>query len=193
MATLQDVCDNVDTHHASWFLTVEKLCSDCGTVPSLPRRCSKQTHRSNMPADTPSEYYCWTITIPLLDHLLSQMKNRSGKHQKSALLGLAIVPSVLVSLSPEETNANICQLAEQYSEDLPSPQCLESELHCWRLKWQQQMTEHGEKSLPTTLANTLGQVSSLFPIIRAVVHLLATLPVTTCSVERSFSALRRIK
>ena len=30
-------------------------------------RCGCQTHRSNIPANTPSEYYCCTVSIPLLD------------------------------------------------------------------------------------------------------------------------------
>ena len=51
--TLQDVQDNVNTYHSTWFSTVE-----VGVLPSLPRRCSHQTQRSNVPADTPSQYYC---------------------------------------------------------------------------------------------------------------------------------------
>lgn len=97
-ATIQDVRENVHKHHDEWFLTMESMCSSVGTVPSLPRRCGRQTHRSNTPADTPGEYYCRTITIPLLDHLLSEMKSQFGKHQQTALLGLSIVPSVMVSV-----------------------------------------------------------------------------------------------
>ena len=192
-ATIQDVRDNVQTHHSKWFLTIENMCSTVGTVPSLPRRCGRQTHRSNMPAETPSQYYCRTISIPLLDHLLSEMNSRFGKHQQTALLGLSIVPSVLVTLPPEECSCKVKQLAELYENDLPSPECIESEVHSWQIKWQKQLKEHGEASLPSSPILTIRQVSSMFPNINALVRILCTLPVTTCSAERSFSGLKRVK
>ena len=193
ISTIQDVRENIQTHHAKWFLTVESMCSDVGTVPSLPRRCGRQTHRSNTPADTPSEYYCRTISIPLLDHLLSEMKSRFGKHQQTALLGLSIVPSVLVSITPDDLSAKVQELGELYECDLPSPDCLESELHSWQLKWQKQLQEHGEASLPSSPTLTISQVSSMYPNISTLLKLLCTLPVTSCSAERSFSELKRIK
>ena len=52
---------------------VEKMCGDVGTEPSFPRRCSRQIHQSNIPASSPSEYYCHSLSIPLVDHLLSKM------------------------------------------------------------------------------------------------------------------------
>ena len=55
ITTLQDVRDNIGTHHRRWYSSVERMCSDIGTVPSLPRRSGRQIHRSNVPADTPSE------------------------------------------------------------------------------------------------------------------------------------------
>ena len=194
-ATVQKVRNEVEQFHAKWFDKIKKLCEDSGIVLSLPRRCGRQIHRANTPADTPCEYYRRTITIPLLDHMLTELNSRFGQHQQTALLGLSILPSILVTLSAEKSDDTIVQLCQQYSHsnDLPSPHCLESELHSWRLKWQQQLAEHGEKSLPRTLAQTLRQISSMYPNISAMVRLLATLPVTTCSAERSFSSLKRIK
>ena len=129
IATILDVRDNVQAHLSKWFATIENICSMVGIVLSLPRRCSRQPHRSNMPAETPSEYYCRTISIPLLDHLLSKMKFRFGKHQQTALLGLSLVPSILVTLPTENFNFKVKQLAKLYECDLPSPDCIESELH----------------------------------------------------------------
>lgn len=82
ISTLQNVQDNIDTHHSRWFSTVEKMCGDVDTEPSVPRRCSCQAHRSNVPASTPSEYYCRSISIPLVDHLLSEMQSRFSSHQQ---------------------------------------------------------------------------------------------------------------
>ena len=194
-AAIQSVRDNIDTYHTQWFLTITDMLSEVGKEPSLPRRCGRQTHRSNTPADTPSEYFCRTIPIPVLDHLLSELSSRFGNHQKTALLGLSIILSVLVSLdrnSPEFMSRfkDVCEL---YQNDLPSPECFESELNTWQLKWQKQLNEHGGSSLPTTLTLTLQHTSSMYPNITALIKILCTLPVTSCSAERSFSGLKRIK
>ena len=66
-------------------------------------------------------------------------------------------------------------------------------LHCWSIKWQQQVREHGQTSLSTTPTQTLRQATTMYPNIRVLVSMLCTLPVTSCSAERSFSAVKRIK
>lgn len=193
IATLQDIRDNISAHHTRWYSTVEKLCSDVGTVPSLPRRSGRQMHRSNVPANTPSEYYCRSLSIPLLDHLLSEMRSRFTSHQQKALLGLAIVPSVLVTIPAEDVSTKVSQIVELYIGDLPSPDCVDSELHCWQMKWKQQLKDHGQNSLPSTPSETLRHTTCVFPNITTLVKILCTLPVTTCSAERSFSGLKRVK
>ena len=106
IAALQEVRENIDTCHAQWFSTITEMLSEVGMEPSVPRRCGRQTQWSNVPADTPSEYFRRTISIPVLDHLLSELKSRFGSHQRTALLGLSIVPSL--SLSPLNLRT-ICQ------------------------------------------------------------------------------------
>ena len=109
------------------------------------------------------------------------------------MLGLSIVPSLFVSLELAEYISRVKELADLYEGNLPSPECLESELHSWHIKWQQQLRDHGESSLPTSLTLTLRHVSSMYPNITALVKILCTLSVTNCSAERSFSGLKRIK
>ena len=187
LSTLQNIRDNISTHHSCWFRTVQKICADMGVEPSIPRRCARQTHRSNIPADTPSEYYCRTLSIPLLDHLLCEMNTRFSSHQQTALLGLSVVPSIMVALPSDEYFGKVGKFANMYEEDLPSPGCITSELHCWQLKWKQHLQEHGQRSLPSTPIATLTHLTSMYP------NLLCTLPITSCSAERSFSGLKRIK
>ena len=193
IATLQDVRDNISTHHRMWYSSVERMCSDVGTVPSLPRRSGRQIHRNNVPADTPSEYYCRSLSIPLFDHLLSEMRSRFSSHQQTALLGLSLVPSVLVTIPAEEVSTKVGQFVDMYVGDLPSPHCVVSELHCWQMKWQKQLKDHGQNSLPATSSETLRQTTCMFPNITTLIKILCTLPVTTCSAERYFSGLKRVK
>ena len=70
---------------------------------------------------------------------------------------------------------------------------VQSELHLWQLKWQQQLRENGKASLPSTPTFTLSQVTSMYPNIKVLIAIMCTLPVTSCSAERSFSGLKRIK
>ena len=190
-SALTKIRENVDTHHSEWFAKVELMCDNVGTEPSLPRVCGRQRHRFNVPADTPCEYYRRTISIPVLDHLLSELDARFNKHQQTALQGLCLVPSVLITKEMEDISPQVCQLV--YDDDLPHSCSLQSELHCWHLKWKKQELEHGRSSLPTTPSFTLPHASSLFPNIKVLLLILCTLPVTSCSAERSFSGLKRIK
>ena len=101
--------------------------------------------------------------------------------------------SVLVTLSPEECESKVSKLADMYQDDLPSPGCVTSELHCWQMKWQQHLKEHGWSSLPSSPAVALRHATSMYPNVKALISILCTLPVTSCSTERSFSSLKRIK
>ena len=96
-SSLKNIRENVDTHHNKWFETVSKMCSSVGTTPSMPRTCGRQCHRTNTPASTPSEYFKRTITIPILDHFLVELDRRFSSHHQTAIQGLYLVPSVLVT------------------------------------------------------------------------------------------------
>ena len=56
-STLQNVREHVDSHHSTWFTEIEKMCTEVGTEVSTPRRCGRQTHRSNVPAETQNDYF----------------------------------------------------------------------------------------------------------------------------------------
>ena len=175
-AARQDIRDNITAYHSQWFKKVEQMLASVGEEPSLLRRRGHQCHRSNVSADTPCEYYCLCISIPVLDHLLSEMESHFSSHQQTALLGLSIVPSMLVSLPTEEYTTKSMQLAKMYSGDLPSPDCVESELHCWQLKWQKQFRENGSASLPSTPSSTLCQATPMYPNIKVLIAIMRTLP-----------------
>jgi len=60
-------------------------------VSSIPRRTNQQQHRdnvpSNVPAQTPSDYYKLAVAIPLLDHLQSEMKTFFNPKNDAVLSG----------------------------------------------------------------------------------------------------------
>ena len=77
------------------------------------KRCEngRQLHRSNVPVDSPSSYYKKTITIPLLDHRLTEMNDRFSSHHPIALQGSFLVPSILITLTEDDSKLRIGKLA----------------------------------------------------------------------------------
>ena len=196
--TLQQVRDNIDRHHAEWYQEVEAICLSEGLQVSLPRRCARQQHRSNMPADTPEVYYRRTITIPVLDHMISEFQTRFTSLQQQALQGLVLVPSALVVHDAGQAKVKFQQLAHTYKDDLPSPMSASAEFQTWATDWTQQHDQLGPKKMPTTPADTLQLVKktghqALYPNIVALLTLLCVLPLTSCESERPHSGHKRIK
>jgi hypothetical protein len=67
---LQSFRENATNYHSDWYDEAVELARKLNTEPSIPRRCARQTHRENVPASTPAEYYLRCLTIPFLgsDH-----------------------------------------------------------------------------------------------------------------------------
>ena len=147
-----------------------------------------------MSDDRPAEYYKRTVAIPLLDHLLAQLEMRFTHLHQKAFQGLSIIPPILATVTPAEGSRRIQELVDLYQADLPSPGSVNSEVHTWHVRWENKAKDQGPTSLPTTLTTTLSQTpSSMFPNVRTLLIILCTLPVTTCSAERSFIELKGIK
>ena len=87
--SLKQVRENVDSH-CRWFETVSKMCNMVGTTPSMPRICGHQHHKASLPASNPSEYFRRTITVPILDHLLSELDKWFSSHKKPLLFKVYI-------------------------------------------------------------------------------------------------------
>lgn len=68
-----------------------------------------------------------------------------------------------------------------------------TELSQWHLKWKSESETHGVQALPKSLAFTVPQCSSYFSNTQILLRIVCTLPVTSCSSERYFSALKRVK
>ena len=81
------------------------------------------------------------------------------------------------------------ELADIYKDDLPSPQNLDMELICWGAKW-----DNHKGEVPNKPADTVLQCdSNYFPNIATLLRIVCTLPVTSCSCERSISGLKQLK
>ena len=78
--------------------------------------------------------------------------------------------------------------------DLPNIIGLPAELTLWQRRWDEKVEEVGIDKLPDRVSKTLISVDSVaFPNIFTILKVLATIPVTSCSCERSISSLRLLK
>ncbi|XP_014675618.1 PREDICTED: 52 kDa repressor of the inhibitor of the protein kinase-like [Priapulus caudatus] len=187
VTALKNVRDRIDTYHDKWFAAASDICSAVGTEPALPRRCGWQRHRENTPADTPSDFFKRAVTIPLLDHIINEMQSRFTELHCTALKGIALVPSALVALPASQ--GNLDDFIDTYRADLPSPMTVAAEVECWQQKW---LLHHSKDDLPETITDALRH-SGMYPNIEMLLRILCSLPVTSCTAERAFSGLKRLK
>lgn len=150
--------------------------------PSKPRACSKSLHRYSLGADTRvDDFFRITVYFPFLDHVLSHLGTRFPKSQRSLYCVSSLLPPVKVSDELAD------QLQAEFKEFLPQPDSMDQEL----IRWSTRMAAANEKASLIDVINNTEPL--LFPNISTVLNLLASLPVGSCSCERSFSALRRLK
>ena len=74
-------------------------------------------------------------------------------------------------------------------EDLPNPAVVDEEFHVWKSRW----LSISQRESPVTLVESMKQCCpQSLPNIFTLFKLFATLPLSSCSCERSASALRRL-
>eukprot|EP00112_Aurelia_sp_Birch-Aquarium-sp1_P017236 Seg3978.1 transcript_id=Seg3978.1/GoldUCD/mRNA.D3Y31 product="52 kDa repressor of the inhibitor of the protein kinase" protein_id=Seg3978.1/GoldUCD/D3Y31 len=184
---LQNMRLEIDAKHDAWYNEAISLAAPVGTLPSKPRTTGRQVHRENVPAESPSQYYRRAITIPFLDHLIGQIKSRFSEKNLDVMDALYGMPNNVVAVSDWMLRFN--RFLEIYKDDLPEPRYLATELEMWKLRCHQI-----EGTPPATLQDLLPFIDELsFPNILTAFRIFGTVPVTTCTCERSISTLRRLK
>ena len=77
---LKDVRSKIELFHSKWFDEVKEVASNVTVEPSVPRKTCRPMHQVNTPASSSPEYYMRAVTIPFLDHLISEISNRFNEH-----------------------------------------------------------------------------------------------------------------
>lgn len=186
--SLEDVRKNVESFHSQWYEEACSLASGINSQPSMPRIAQRQTHRANVPASTPKDYFRRVVTIPFVDHLILELNSRFSVHSTSIIEVLRLLPPSVYAMETRFTKQDISNFITKYSDDLPSVLSLDTELHCWNLKWKHDKINSDRHD---TVVKTL-QVTDPddFPNIHLLLQVAATLPVTSCECERSISKLK---
>ncbi|KAF3859978.1 hypothetical protein F7725_000233, partial [Dissostichus mawsoni] len=161
-----------------------ELASTIDVVPSKKRVTNRQQNRANTPSQSIEEHYRLNLFYPFIDHVTSQLNTRFVENSEPAMLATYLIPSALSRLTKDKQE----MMVSWYREDLPQPDSIDQEIHRWKVKNQPPTL------LVSTAKDTLNMINvQYYPNIHCILSIYLTLPVTTCSCERSFSALRRLK
>ncbi|CAH1153707.1 unnamed protein product [Phaedon cochleariae] len=196
IGVLKDKRKNCDVGFKNIFEDCKTIMEKLDIDIKLPRITKRQANRSNIPSSSPEEYFRLTLYIPLLENVLEDLRARFlDKKNKTVCLIIQLMPCYVVDIAEDVINEIIQVIKEYYSEfrELDTNSItLRGEIELWKSKWIKCKTEGLE--VPKRALLALEECHSLlFPNIRQILIIVATLPVSVASAERSFSTLRRLK
>ncbi|CAC5396466.1 unnamed protein product [Mytilus coruscus] len=165
--------------------TIMAEVADIGGIKA-PRRCGRQTQRSNVLEDNDQVYFRRAVFLPFLDSMIQQFNIRFGEHAVSVVRALALIPSNIHQTSDDP----IDDIFGYYEDDMPYPDSFRQEFRLWNELWREQTDK------PSTLTSTVTDprvCSTIFPKIVKLLSLLSLTSVTSSSTERANSSLKYIK
>ena len=165
----------------------------------LPRIVSKQLYRANAPSETTSGYYKNNVTIPMLDHLSTSLDSRFNENTKLVYEAFSILPNYVVDSAGDgktcdQWKVTLMKFALFYKDDLPNYGLLNSELDTYHTYWVSFNKDFKNEKIPSSVSETLQHLCfKSFANMKVILRILGTVPVTTCTCERSISKLRLLK
>lgn len=168
VATLNRVKTTIKVFHQNWFDEASALAQGLGVQIELPESLMSRDSMIK-----PLSFYKDNISVPLVDNLISAVKDHFSEDHKEALNFLSLVPcSVTVSYMFESLKSK----PPLYSSDLPDADNFFTELCCWRVTWK---TKVASVTIPATIFNTLRlPIMQYFGNINILLRIMAVLPST---------------
>ena len=184
--TLEAVRISVTKYHDKWYNDAVTLAVSVDVTPNMPRICANQIHRTYIPAENVSEYYRRTITLPVLNEVISDLLHRFNPVNMVFIGGIYCFPS-LMEKYPNEWKKILKNFMISHVDDMPSIDRCDAKIDCWETFW---FSSFKGDDLPDTVETTLQHTMiAMCPNSFAVLTLLGVIPVTTCSCERCISVL----
>lgn len=186
--SLNEVNENIDVYHEFWYeeaVAVANVMEVPVTVPRLFLRQQRAANESEINVET---YYKEYVTVPVVHGVMQELEDMFSESNLKALKCLSLVPAVMGQMKFNTTEESY---ADVYSSDLPNPETLPAELHCWRIKWKHRGKE---VRLPTTIQETLQLPDvKFFPNVNAFLKMLSTLPVLKLDCKEGDTASERLQ
>uniref|UniRef100_A0A1A8ESE0 THAP-type domain-containing protein n=3 Tax=Nothobranchius korthausae TaxID=1143690 RepID=A0A1A8ESE0_9TELE len=168
VATLNRVKTNMKVFHQNWF---DEACAIAQCL-----RVQIEVPENAVPKDgmiKPVTFYKDCLSVPLVDNLISEVKDHFSEDHKEALNFLSLVPcSITVSYMFESLKSK----PPLYSSDLPDAENFFTELCCWRVTWK---TKVASVTIPSSIFHTLRlPLMQYFGNINVLLRIMSVLPST---------------
>ncbi|GBN46247.1 repressor of the inhibitor of the protein kinase [Araneus ventricosus] len=191
MGVIKEVCRffhmvNANDNFKTLYAQVKEIAAKLDIKEEIPRVCRLQTARNNVPYSTEEEYYRRSVYVLYLDDFCNALKERFESHKET----IASLQHILPEFCTKTDFYSLEAAFNFYEEDLSHKEVVQSEFMLWKEKWSLEKSEN----LPKTAISSLEKCDkTFFPNIYILLKLLAVLPVSVATLERSFSSLRRLK
>ncbi|KAJ8897448.1 hypothetical protein PR048_002794, partial [Dryococelus australis] len=185
VTTLDELRGN--THEFNGIYKASSLMFEkVGEKIMISRIVTRSVHRANVPTDSTEEHFKKNLYLPFVDHVRTQLKERF-QHQKSLTTAIQkIIPAHSNDATKEELR--IC--AEFDKTILPEHSIFDAEFSIWKNKW----LKEDPKSRPANALDAFAiYVKHFFTNVKKLLQVIATLPVSTATPERTFPTSRRLK
>ena len=171
--------------HDGVYSLASRLAQTANITLTMPRLVGRQTCCNNIVASTASEYYKQAIWYPFLDCTLQSLRDKFSSHQLTLLKLVALVPSVVHSCHWTDI-VDSCRL---YRSQISS----EDEVRHEYSQWKAICLRMGPADRPSTPLQAHDIVPPRLVNIVTLLRIFCTLPVSTCTAERAFSAMKLLK
>lgn len=150
----------------------------------IPRIAGHQIHRANYQGSV-EEYYRRSLFITYLDSLITSLHTRFSEENTYAFMLYQLHPCNLKKYKTDEFGKLVEGISNYYEIDN-----FKEQAHSWYYFW----TNQNEISVTRDTAMIeLLEHCQFYPAVGVAIEIAACLPPITCTVEKSFSRLRRIK
>ena len=144
--------------------------------------------QKNTSLATARDYYRVNVYNSFIDTCLGQLRERFKSHRTRGVRLCALLPAAAAKSSFKD-------LKPAVEINAPLLNCSCDEVEAEFLLWQRHWLRRDEEDRPKTVLDALGEARAAgsLPAVSLLLHIFATLPVTTATNERSFSALKHLK
>ncbi|GBM17890.1 hypothetical protein AVEN_111048-1 [Araneus ventricosus] len=126
-----------------------------------------------------TSHYLRAVYIPYLDDFCNSLKERFESHKET----IASLQHILPEFCTKTDFYSLEAAFNFYEEELSHKKVVQSEFMLWKEKWSQEKSENLPKTAISSLENC---DKTFFPNIYILLKLLAVLPVSFATVEKSF-------
>ena len=182
--SIQEQRDDSEKTFDDIFDRAKSTAEEIGTDFKAPRFASRQIYRSNTSSSCRKEHFRKNVYVPYLDSILSSLKLRFAEENSPQFALLLFHPLRMANVTRDHF-INCVKLIDDFY-DIEN---LALESNLWFDIWaKKDKSDFKDTSLISLLKET-----EFYPAVRQVLLIALTLPSTSCTFERSFSTLRRVK